>query len=76
MEKYLRSKFKAHFTEDGMKHWSEEAAKAWKCLDARRKHMGCGFRATSARFAHGCAARHDPGKGRIVGKIPSLLPDP
>ena len=47
-EKYLRSKFKAHFTEDGMKHWSEEAAKAWKYLDARRKHMGCGFRAKTA----------------------------
>ena len=42
-EKCLRSKFKAHFTEDGMKHWSEEAAKAWKYLDARRKHMNYGW---------------------------------
>ena len=42
-EKYLRSKYKAHFTEDGMKHWSEEAAKAWKYLDARRKYMNYGW---------------------------------
>ena len=42
-EKYLRSKYRAHFTEDGMKHWSEEAAKAWKYLDARRKYMNYGW---------------------------------
>ena len=30
-EKYLRSKYKAHFTEDGMKHWGEEAARARAC---------------------------------------------
>ena len=42
-EKYLRNKFKDRFTEDGMKHWSEEAAKAWKYLDARRAHMNYGW---------------------------------
>ena len=42
-EKYLKSKYKAHFTEDGMRQWSEEAAKAWKYLDARRRHMNYGW---------------------------------
>ena len=42
-EKYLRNKYKAHFTEDGLKHWSEEAAKAWKYLDERRRYMNYGW---------------------------------
>ncbi|MBP5511602.1 MAG: hypothetical protein J6Z49_11850 [Kiritimatiellae bacterium] len=42
-EKYLRNKFRAHFTEDGMKRWSEEASKAWMYLDARRRHMNYGW---------------------------------
>ena len=42
-EKYLKGKYKAHFTEDGMRQWSEEAAKAWKYLDARRRHMNYGW---------------------------------
>lgn len=42
-ERYLKDKYGAHFTEDGMKHWSEEAAKAWKYLDARRSHMNYGW---------------------------------
>ena len=42
-ERYLKNKYKAHFTEDGMRQWSEEAAKAWKYLDARRRHMNYGW---------------------------------
>ena len=42
-EKYLRNKYKAWFTEDGMKRWTDEAAKAWKYLDARRAHMNYGW---------------------------------
>lgn len=42
-EKYLKGKYKAHFTEDGVRRWSEEAARAWKYLDARRAHMNYGW---------------------------------
>ena len=42
-EKYLKGKYKARFAEDGMRQWSEEAAKAWKYLDARRRHMDYGW---------------------------------
>lgn len=42
-EKYLRNKFRDRFTEEGMKLWSEEAAKAWRYLDARRAHMNYGW---------------------------------
>ena len=42
-EKYLKNKYKAHFTEEGVKRWSEKAAKAWKYLDARRSHMNYGW---------------------------------
>ena len=42
-ERYLKNKYKAHFTEDGLERWSEEAAKAWKYLDARRAHMNYGW---------------------------------
>ena len=38
-EKYLKNKYKAWFTDDGFKQWDEEAMKAWKYLDARRRHM-------------------------------------
>ena len=42
-ERYLRGKYKAWFTDDGMKRWTDEAAKAWKYLDARRSHMNYGW---------------------------------
>jgi hypothetical protein len=42
-EKYLKGKYKAWFTDDGMKRWTDEAAKAWKYLDARRKYMNYGW---------------------------------
>ena len=42
-EQYLKGKYRAWFTDDGMKNWSEEAAKAWKYLDARRKYMNYGW---------------------------------
>lgn len=42
-EKYLKGKYKAWFADDGMERWSEEAAKAWRYLDARRRHMNYGW---------------------------------
>ena len=42
-EKYLKTKFKARFTDDGFKNWGEEALKAWNYLDARRKYMNYGW---------------------------------
>lgn len=42
-EKYLKNKYKAWFTDDGFKQWDEEAMKAWKYLDARRRQMNYGW---------------------------------
>ena len=42
-EKYLKNKYKAWFSADGFKQWDEGAMKAWKYLDARRRHMNYGW---------------------------------
>ena len=72
-EKYLRSKFKAHFTEDGMKHWSEEAARALKYLDIRRKYMNYGF---LTKTAEGSGVRQLAIVKEVKYRPYCLLPDP
>lgn len=42
-EKYLRNKYKERFTDEGMRHWTDEAANAWRYLDARRACMNYGW---------------------------------